>query len=144
MPAYFDEADLLGVIDAATLIALADDDADGTADATVLADCYSKVTAEIDAALLAGGYEAPVAAPGEYLAGLGARLAIGPLYARRPLVVTPEHTTKLYEEAKRDLRAIAEGKLSVPEATLPSSTTVAGGIAVSSADSRGWADSELF
>jgi len=144
VPAYFDEADLLGVIDAATLITLADDDVDGAADASVLADVYAKVTAEIDAALLAGGYDAPVAAPGEYLAGLGARLAIGPLYARRPLVVTPEHTSKLWESAKADLKQIAAGKLAVPEAALPSSTTAAGGIAVSSADSRGWADAELF
>jgi len=144
VPAYFDEADLLGVIDAATLIALADDNVDGTADATVLADVYAKVTAEIDAALLAGGYSAPVTVPGEYLAGLGARLAIGPLYARRPLVVTPEHTTELYKQAKRDLERIADGKLAVPEAELPSSTTAAGGIAVSSADSRGWDEAELF
>jgi len=142
--AYFDIDDLKGVIDAATIVNLADDDQDGVADAAVLADVYAKVTAEIDAALLAGGYTAPVATPGEYLAGLGARLAIGPLYARRPAVPTPEHTTKLWEAAKADLKQIAAGNLSVPEAEYEASSGAAGGIAVSSDDARGWADSELF
>lgn len=143
MTTYGTSADLLTYVDSDTLIALTDDDQDGAVDAAVIADLLLKSSSEIDAALLAAGYEVPASSPGSFLSALAAKLALAPLYSRRPNTGLPEGIKAIWDDATRMLRDIASGKLSVSEATLSGGATYAGGVAVDSYDDRGWEDAEI-
>lgn len=140
---YAVQADLAPYVDSATLIQLTDDDRDGVADGAVITGILADVAARIDGALLAAGYTVPVAAPGATLRSLCARLALAPLFGRRPMVEAPASITTVADAAEAELKGIAAGKVIPPEAVKASAPSAPGGLAVSSDDDRGWSE-DLF
>ena len=145
MAAYATQADLARYIDATVLIELADDDVDGDADTGVIDGILEDCSRRIDGALANAGYTVPITTPGNDARSLAARLALGPLYGRRREVALSDADRLMIEQAEAELLAIGKGNLTLTGAVKASdSTSYPGGIAVTSDDSRGWEDAELF
>jgi phage gp36-like protein len=136
--AYAVQADLAPYIDATTLVQLTDDNGDGTADSAAIDGVLNDVSARIDGALKAAGFMTPVDPPGATLRSLAARLALAPLYGRRPMNEAPATIATVAEGAEADLKAIETGRLVPPEAVRATAPAAPGGIAISSDDDAGW------
>jgi phage gp36-like protein len=144
MASYATQADLERLLSPSMLVTLTDDDGNRTADTGVITGILADATAQVDAALEAGGYTVPVTSPDTFLAGLTARLCVRSLYSRRASVaqVIPDLLRDLADRADQELRDIAAGKLVVGCAVAASS---GGGIAQSDYASTRWTDDvELF
>jgi phage gp36-like protein len=135
---YAVAADLTTYVDSKTLILLADDNADGIADAAVLTGALTNASARIDAALLSASFVVPVAVPGAFLISLCARLCLAGLYSRRPETQVETTLDAVVKGAEDELKRITQRQLIPPEAVRSTEDLVSGGTAVSSDDDIGW------
>ncbi len=103
--------DLLARLEEATLVALADDDADGQADASVIAAALADAAAEIDAAL-GGRYAVPLAFAPPVIRAVCAWLAIAALFLRRRETPSPDHAAQA-DHARALLRLLGQGHLAL-------------------------------
>lgn len=144
MASYATQADLEQLLSSSMLVALTDDDNNKAADPVIVAGVLANATAQVDAALEAGGYQTPVVTPDAFLAGLTSRLCVRLLFSRRSSMasVIPDLMRDLANRADQELKDIAAGRLVVECASRES---VTGGIAQSDYASARWSDdAELF
>jgi phage gp36-like protein len=114
--AYASAQDFIDRFGEAELSQLADRDGDGAWDADVVARALADTEAEIDAHL-AGRYTLPLAAVPALIVGIACDLARFRLWAD----ATPDRVKAAADNARRLLRAIAEGSLALglPAASAP-------------------------
>lgn len=117
--AYCTKADILELIDEATLIMLTDDAAAGTVDDAKVERAIADADEEINASL-GMRLSLPLSTVPALVRKWAVDIAAYNLYSRRDAEV-PEVRQKRHEEARADLRAYREGKISLgvedPEST---------------------------
>jgi len=108
--AYSVAADIAKYLDSAAVIALADDDADGVADTTVLTEAIAAADAEIDG-YLGSHYSTPLSSVPVIIRRMSAKLAIYNLYLRRPEAEMPGKWEAEVKDVRRMLDLIARGTM---------------------------------
>jgi phage gp36-like protein len=98
----------------ATLIQLTDDDADGVADAAVIAETIAQADSEING-YLGSRYSIPVSPVPALLRNLSVALSVWKLYSHRGLY--NERRRKDYEDAIATCRRLAKGEMVLPDVT---------------------------
>lgn len=121
MPTYATVADVSRIVSPKILIQLADDDGDNQYEPEVVSDAIDRAESLVNASLVAGGYQAPVALPiprgAEIIKSATQWLAVCDLAARKGVV--PEDYRGQCELYKGILEKIATGAIGLP---LPAGT----------------------
>jgi|GEM_PF-7128728 len=120
------------------LVRLTDDTRSGSYSEAVLSAVLADCAARIDADLARAGYSVPVTTPQaslDYLASLEARLALEPLFRRRPQMAMPDSVKEAWQSARDELKEIKEGSRLLPGLTKSVDTNT---ISVETDDDRGW------
>ncbi len=119
---YATQTDLERLVSPAVLVQLADDDADGTADAAIVADALARAAAEIDARC-ALRYQVPFSPVPALVTGLAVDLALYHLYTRRSNADVPQIRKDRYDAAIRLLTDVAAGRATLGVQPPPAADT---------------------
>lgn len=116
---YIQQSHLEGALSVATVIAACDDDRDGAADASVIAQIIENAEAEVDSFLF-GYYTVPLPAPIDRIVKLAALdFAISFLFRRHPEYVrtfgNEPRSMRLYENAVARMKSIQAGAQALPD-----------------------------
>lgn len=113
--AYCTQTDITSAgLSSAALIQLADDDADGVADAAVLAEAIAQADAEIDG-YLGSRYPIPIAPVPALLRALATAVSVWRLYGHRGL--DDDRRRKDYDDAIATCKRLARGEMVLPDVT---------------------------
>jgi phage gp36-like protein len=109
--AYCAQTDIVKLLTPAQLVQLTDDDADGVADAAVIAEGIAQADAEIDG-YLGSRYAVPVSPVPALLRQLSVAISIWRLYSRRSFL--NELRREDYDDSVARLKDLAAGRMVLP------------------------------
>lgn len=119
---YIDQTDLEKAISARTVLELSDDDADGVSDTGVIDAVLLQGQSEVDGALRKR-YHVPLSTPPQLVKTLALDVTVYRLFKRRAhQLETPKSVQAQYDQAVKQLNAIARGDIDVDADPTPAAS----------------------